>query len=674
MRQDQITARPEDSVRNASAAINRLALAAWCILATLVVLLTVQDASLSTAVQAGPLASGHSASLASAATPTLLPCCGTALPGAQLVIFQQGVGGYYGAEDTTLKYPDGNLHDVWYLNIGYKQKSSALIRFDLSSIPRGSRILCAALLLYAERWSGAPFSLEVGVYYAKRPWVSSEATWILASRNVPWQVAGCNGVDDRSQTPEDTFTIRNIDLWWHLNVTRIVEGWVNGWLPNYGMSLQAMDRFDTDDIWLASSDDVTADGRIENRPKLVVLYAPPPTPTLTATPSLTSLPTETPIGTATSTPGPTATPFASPTPEGPPTELPTPTLTPSSVLTPTHTPTMTPIGGPTPTDTPVVIPTHTSTATATAGPTLTPTQPPGPTPTGGVTDTPSPNPTATESPIATATPTATITPTGTVELTPQPTATGTPALTPTSTPSATTTPTHLPPLTPPALRVFVPHVVRNHPLQCLSWGYTFAEEFSSPALAGWSESMDGGQQLVSNGVLHQWTQPATDRFPLLWRNDLFEGAGDDFAFEARFRYTNFAAYGTTIALNSALFDGNRVPAGQPLAPGIEDILNIHHVVDPVGNVYRFDIAMFRGRVRWTGTPGDTGWHVVRITLEPQGTYTLYVDGQRIGSLRSAVRPLSIYIGNPTIQSWPGPWTQLYVDYVRISRCLVWGPY
>jgi len=179
---------------------------------------------------------------------------------------------------------------------------------------------------------------------------------------------------------------------------------------------------------------------------------------------------------------------------------------------------------------------------------------------------------------------------------------------------------------------------------------------------------------VSGSVYSQWTQSSIDRFPLLWRNDLFEGAGDDFSLEARFHYSDFTAYGTTIALNVANFTGNRVLAGEPLPPGTEDMLNIHHVVDPAGGVYRFNISLFNGAVMWGGTPGDTSWHELRITLEQGDIYTMYVDGVYVGSTRSTVRPVSIYIGNPTIQPWFGPWTRLYVDYVRISRCVLWGPY
>ena len=524
---------------------------------------------------------------------SLAPCAEISEPGAVLVSFQQGIDGYFGAEDTTLKYPDGNFHDVWYMLIGYKHYNSGLIRYDLSSIPSGSRILCASLSVFGEYWSGPPFELAVGAYYVKKPWIVDEATWQRSTDVAPWQLPGCDGAEDRAQVPESTIVATTIDKWYHFDVTHAVEGWVGGSLPNYGLSLQAEDPFDTDDMHFTASDDVAMNGSIEHRPKLIVVYAPP-TPTPTSTPTATSTATPTEIATATET----ATPIA------------------------TATDTPVPADTPTPTNTPLESPTPTST------------------------------PTETETPIHTATPM------------------DTPAFTPTATPTLTPTAT---PTVPPLYVIYIPEIRKKDPQQCQTWGNTFNEEFVSPALAGWTESLGGGQELVSDGILHQWTQPSIDRFPLLWRNDLFEGAGDDFALEARFRYSDFTAYGTTIALNSAPFGGNRIPAGQPLPAGIEDMLNIHHVVDPAGGVYRFDISMFRGRVRWSGTPGDTGWHVVRITLERGDLYTMYVDGQRVGSARSDVRPSSVYIGNPTIQPWFGGWTHLYVDYIRISRCLVWGP-
>ncbi len=274
------------------------------------------------------------------------------------------------------------------------------------------------------------------------------------------------------------------------------------------------------------------------------------------------------------------------------------------------------------------------------------------------TSTPTNTPTSTATPTATATPTTTYTPTST------PTRTATATATPTSTPSPTPTPAVL----------YLPKIRKAFPLKCVEWDYSFREEFNDPQLAGWSVSLAGGQQLVSSGIIHQWTEPLSNDFPLAWRNDLFAGAGEDFLFEARFRHSDFTAYGTTVALNSAGFDGTRIPASQALPPGIEDMLSIHHVVTE-GGVRRFDITMFRDRpdgIVWSGTPGDSDWHEVRITLEQGNEYTLYVDGERVGSVKSLVRPSSVYMGNPTMQLYFGGWTQLYVDYIRISHCAVWG--
>ncbi|MGB9880718.1 MAG: DNRLRE domain-containing protein, partial [Anaerolineae bacterium] len=435
-----------------------------------------------------------------------LPCAGTPEPGTQLLILQQDVNGYTGAEDTTLAPYEGNLSDKWFVRVGYKGQDSALIRFDVASIPPGSHILCAALSLYAEMWSGSPFELDIGAYAVKRDWVAQEATWYQASAHVPWQIGGCNGPDDRSQTPESVVTIQNIRTWYHFDLTQVVDGWVNSALPNYGISLQPVDRIDVDHIWFAASDDVAPDGSIANRPKLIILYVPPPTPTPTATATASA----------------------------------TPTSTPSETMLPTET------------ATPIVPPTATATPTVPAVPTQTAT----PTPTVPVVPTETATPTTPTMPTETATPTAPVAPTETatpgMPTVPTQTATPTPSATPITPvlPTVTATPTQPPiPVTPTAIptvslyQLFAPVIWRNYPMRCVAWGYSFNEEFNDPALTNWSGNLNGGHQEVSDGVLHQWAPASVDRFPLLWNNSLFANAGDNFAFEVRFRYSDFAAYG-----------------------------------------------------------------------------------------------------------------------------------
>ncbi len=276
-----------------------------------------------------------------------------------------------------------------------------------------------------------------------------------------------------------------------------------------------------------------------------------------------------------------------------------------------------------------------------------------------------PTPTNTATPTITRTPTRTSTPTRTATPTFTATATATrtapPTATATSTPDATATPR----------RIYLPVLRKQARPRCLSWAYTFEEEFTDPALSGWSVDLGGGSHQVSDSVIDLWNQQTSDRFPIVWRNDVLAPTGEDFNLEARFRHSDFTPYGTTLAINSGAFDGERITARPDHIPaGIEDILSIHHVVDPTGGIYRFDIKMLNGQVMWSGTPGDTNWHEVRVTLE-QGNYTLYVDGQVVGSAWSPIRPGGVYIGNPTIQPFVGAWTRLHVDYIRISFCAIW---
>ncbi|HNT05202.1 MAG TPA: DNRLRE domain-containing protein, partial [Anaerolineae bacterium] len=307
----------------------RLAVAALCAAVCLIL-----------ALAAGPLAVGGQSLLLSPPANELIqalpPCAGTPEPGAVLVTFQQGADGYTGAEDTTLRLGSGNLSTAWYLHVGFRRQSSFLLRYDLSSIPAGSRVLCAAQRLYGEMWSGAPFELELGAFAVKRPWTLTEATYSLAASGVPWQTGGCNGPLDRRQVPEVTFTATQVQHWYELDVTRVVSEWVSGVTPNLGLSFQALDRFDEDSLWFTGSDDVTPEGFTGNRPILVVLYVPP-----AATPTATSVPAATPTPTATTVPPePTATPTE--TPEGPPEPTATPTATPEGPPEPTATPTATP--------------------------------------------------------------------------------------------------------------------------------------------------------------------------------------------------------------------------------------------------------------------------------------------------------------------------------------------
>jgi hypothetical protein len=556
----------------------------------------------------------------------------------QIVVFRQGQDGYDGCADTRIsrEFPNANF-GAGELVLGMRGDVGTLIRFDVSDIPSNATVQKATLSLQVANFGQRPDdSIIVAAYTVARHWEEMEATWIRATDTNLWGLPGCNDTEtDRSATAVHTQEIRDV-RWFDWDITSAVQVWVGQPTSNMGLLLQQSNpevggEYDVRESEYSDS---------TQRPYLTVKYfIATPTPTSTASTAPTQSATTTASATATET--------------GAATETATATATATS--TQTGVPSDTAVATMTATSTQTGIPEETKTATESATSTRT-----------GI-------PAETATATTTAATTQTDVPTGTA------TATGTSTRVPTETQTRTITPTPTPVIHRLYLpyiwkkgpsRLYVPAIARNLFRQCQTWGLTFQDEFENAALPGWSISLAEGRQEVAASVIHLWTESAGKYFPVLWRNDVFSGAGANLAIEARFRHSSFTAYGTTIAINSASFDGNRIDAGQSLPPGIEDILSIHHVVDAAGGVFRFDISLLHGQVKWSGTPGDTTWHEVTVKLE-DGNYTLLVDGQRIGSAQSGVLPGSVYIGNPTIQHFFGNWTQLYVDYIRVFRCQGW---
>jgi len=199
---------------------------------------------------------------------------------------------------------------------------------------------------------------------------------------------------------------------------------------------------------------------------------------------------------------------------------------------------------------------------------------------------------------------------------------------------------------------------------CVRYAHLLDEEFDDPALSGWVIDDAAGRIAVSDSVLYLQEQVGgAFIFPFLWRNDAFR-VNEDLVFQTRFRYSHITPFGVTIAIGSQENTGARYPQSDPLLPGVEDILCIHQ--------YRreFRIALL-GQVVWWGERGDTDWHEAELRLQGT-TYTLFVDGAPVAATSSLERPRSLYVGNPSIQFYNGPWTHLLVDYLRVTYCAEWG--
>jgi hypothetical protein len=218
------------------------------------------------------LSSGATVVATATHTPTSTPTRTVVVPppGVETTVtLQQGLNDYAGAEDTFMHQyePDRNTCLVSALEVGYKQRYAALLRFDLSSIPTGSSVSQATLQLYAQGWGGVDATLEL--YRVLRPWRVCEATWNRAQVGNAWGLAGVNDpVSDRSGAPETSLTTSGVWTWYSFDVTALAQAWVNGSVANNGVFLRGASSRSEGKLYFSSAEVGTA----SFRPKLVITY------------------------------------------------------------------------------------------------------------------------------------------------------------------------------------------------------------------------------------------------------------------------------------------------------------------------------------------------------------------------------------------------------------------
>jgi hypothetical protein len=203
-------------------------------------------------------------------TPTVTP---TSVPGKRVVL-QQGLDGYAGSQDTTLNQwaPDTNDCGADLIKVGYHQQYASLIRFDVSSVPARARVQLARLEVYARAWDGT----EIGVdaFAITRTVQLCQATWNLAAAGVSWGGPGCNDThNDRRADPEDNFMTSGNNQWYSLDLTDVVQGWVDGNLANNGVLLRASAYPYLGPFQFASAEA----GQASQRPRLVITFLYPHT-------------------------------------------------------------------------------------------------------------------------------------------------------------------------------------------------------------------------------------------------------------------------------------------------------------------------------------------------------------------------------------------------------------
>ena len=146
---------------------------------------------------------------------------------------------------------------------------------------------------------------EVRCYGVKRRWEVSEVSWSNATQESPWQVAGCDGEDDRESQPSDSVVLTTDDTWYSWDVSDMARRWVSHPEDNHGVLLLA--EGGSGSLWSLHSSNLAEQPPYwlhRLRPKLELAVQPPgiyPTPTNSPTVTITSTPTATPTITPTPT-------------------------------------------------------------------------------------------------------------------------------------------------------------------------------------------------------------------------------------------------------------------------------------------------------------------------------------------------------------------------------------
>lgn len=191
--------------------------------------------------------------------------------GGDLIVLQDGLGGYAGTTDTYLDgyqtiYPKGSLTEMNSIANLY----NPLVRFAIFSneggpVPKGAAISYAALAVYKSSY--------YDYIYRAHPllvnWVESKATWINAADGIPWHAPGAAGIgsDYAAEGSPEAQTGWNPD-WVVLDVTDSVQSMSLGEQPNYGWQLRG-NGINYHKIFRAS--EYLADPTL--RPKLIIEIA-----------------------------------------------------------------------------------------------------------------------------------------------------------------------------------------------------------------------------------------------------------------------------------------------------------------------------------------------------------------------------------------------------------------
>jgi hypothetical protein len=158
------------------------------------------------------------------------------------------------------------------LKIKGDENNRILVEFNLSSIPSDAIISNATLQLYVT--VKGTVSPTVYVHRINQSWTEGTgtgqntgngATWNSRNGSVNWNSAGA---DFDTAIWANTAVPDSANIWASWNITNLVQNWINGTYPNYGMLLKT--NTTAANVWTFASSDNT---NVSIRPKINITYA-----------------------------------------------------------------------------------------------------------------------------------------------------------------------------------------------------------------------------------------------------------------------------------------------------------------------------------------------------------------------------------------------------------------
>ena len=206
---------------------------------------------------------------------------------------------YMSANDVT--YNNGGNTVIHVDNTTGTARRGVLIRWDLSSIPTTATVSSADVSVFVTETSTLVFNL----YNMRRSWVEGTSSQAASSTSANWNtydganswgtVGAANTSSDRYTTNlwgagASTFTTDETLTTIPLNSdgVTVVQGWINGSLSNYGLTIQNYVSATSNSMYFTSSEGTTA----ANRPHLNLTYCVSTTdPTISVTGTLAAFST-----------------------------------------------------------------------------------------------------------------------------------------------------------------------------------------------------------------------------------------------------------------------------------------------------------------------------------------------------------------------------------------------